>query len=102
MSDRFASTLIYFMNDRLLISESHIKEFDRNDLKSFENEIENTYKRIEVVENASYRHHHHRHTSTSTPNGTSSTMNTLRQRLDNLQMEANALRNETNTNVQKY
>jgi predicted nucleic acid-binding Zn-ribbon protein len=66
------------------------KDFERNDLKSFENEIDSVYKRMETLENMSYKH---RQTGAS---------HALRQRLDNLQMETNALRNDSNTYVQKY
>lgn len=69
---------------------------ERNEFKPFENELENSYKRLDTFENMSYRQQRHGSSSNSC---CSSAL--LRQRLDNLQMEVNALRNEANVNVQK-
>lgn len=75
------------------------KDFERTDLKPFENEIENAYKRVDAFENTSYRHQRH---GSSGANSTCSSSAQLRQRLDSLQMEVNAIRNDTNANVQKF
>lgn len=64
------------------------KEFERNELKSFDNEIENVYKRLEKFE---------KHETTRTSTRTSS----LRHNLDGIKSQSNELRNESNTYAQK-